>query len=150
MISKSKLLKNEMVKRMSYRNFLLIVLLFSTYAIAQDNDACFDCHADPEITTEPDVRRPGLFVDGKTLEKSIHEGMECIECHSDVDREDLPHDENLKAVFCGDCHDDEQTDYDVAIHGQAKAHNLRYAPSCSECHGKHDILSTSDPKSPFI
>ncbi len=126
--------------------FPLFCFLFPL--LGQDNEDCFECHADPDIVTEPEIRRPGLFVDGEALKKSIHEELACAECHADIDVDDLPHEDNLKAVYCGECHDDEQADFDVAIHGQAKAHNLRYAPSCAECHGKHDILSTDNPKSP--
>lgn len=127
---------------------LILFLLFAGSLIAQDNEACFDCHNDLDITTEPDVRRPGLFVDGSRLAKSVHKDLECVDCHSDVDPDDLPHDEDLEPVYCGECHDDIQVDFDISAHGQAVVHKQAYAPNCSECHGTHDILSPQNPKAP--
>lgn len=104
------------------------------------NDTCFDCHADRD---DPEVP----FVDGGIFGKSVHRELACNECHADVDPDDLPHAEDLKPVYCGGCHGDQQLDFDASIHGQALNRKQPYAPSCKDCHGIHDIFSPSDERS---
>ncbi len=76
----------------------------------------------------------------------MHRDLACVDCHEDVDPEDLPHDEELKPVYCGGCHDDQQLDFDASIHGQALKLNEPYAPTCSSCHGVHDIFRSGDER----
>jgi cytochrome b subunit of formate dehydrogenase len=66
----------------------------------------------------------------------------------DVDPENLPHASPLEPVHCGACHDDAQADFDASIHGQTLNRNAPFAPKCSECHGKHDIMPAQDPAAP--
>lgn len=123
------------------------ILTFQTIILA-DNEVCMDCHSDEELTTEKRGREISLFVDESVFGGSVHADMECIDCHSDADVEDFPHEEILQPVYCGDCHDDKQLNFDAGIHGQAFKQKAPYAPDCAECHGKHDIQSASNPQSP--
>ena len=75
-----------------------------------DNEVCYDCHSDDELTTEHRGQEISLFVDNEIFSRSVHMDMECIDCHSDADVEDFPHPEELEAVNCGECHDDELVD----------------------------------------
>jgi cytochrome b subunit of formate dehydrogenase len=104
------------------------------------NATCFDCHADKG---DPDVP----FVDGPLFGKTVHRDLACTDCHEDVDPDDLPHNEKLKPVYCGGCHDDPQLDFDASIHGQAFNRREPYAPTCKTCHGVHDIFAPSDERS---
>jgi predicted CXXCH cytochrome family protein len=130
--------------------FIVLISIFlsfnSIYAV--DNKTCLDCHSDKELTTVRGNKEILLYVDSKILANSVHSGQQCVDCHPDADVEDFPHKESLAPVYCGNCHDDEQLEFDQGIHGQALKRKQIYAPTCSECHGKHDILSPKDTKSP--
>lgn len=131
-------------------NKLLLTFLFLGLLnlFAADKEECMECHSDPDLETEMGGKTVSLFIDGEIFDKSVHGEIECIDCHEDADVDDFPHEENLNPVYCGNCHDNMQLDYDAGIHGIAFKQNMIYAPSCAECHGKHDILSSDDPQSP--
>jgi cytochrome b subunit of formate dehydrogenase len=118
------------------------------FSIAQSVEDCLDCHSDSELETERGGKAVSLYVDEQIYNRSIHADLECISCHEDADVEDFPHEEQLEVVYCGNCHDDPQLDFEAGVHGQALKRNALYAPDCSDCHGKHDILSSQDPVSP--
>jgi cytochrome b subunit of formate dehydrogenase len=127
---------------------ILGLFLAATPLSASDHETCWDCHNDPDLDMRRGAKTISLHVDPEAFERSVHAGLDCTDCHADVDAEDLPHDEGLQKVLCGDCHDDAQTDYDIGIHGTALAQKLPHAPDCSACHGHHDVLSPADPESP--
>ncbi|TFH00324.1 MAG: hypothetical protein E4H13_07755, partial [Calditrichales bacterium] len=127
--------------------FFTLILFIAQGLVWADNEACYDCHSDPELTTEQGGRKVSLFVNDTKFKKSVHGDLGCLDCHADVDEDDLPHPERLETVKCADCHDDEHVDFDAGIHGMAFKKNQPYAPDCSECHGTHEILSSSNPKS---
>jgi cytochrome b subunit of formate dehydrogenase len=126
---------------------VLLAFLINNTVHAQ-SDVCLECHLDKEFTTERGGKTVSLYVDPGALRSSAHRELECVSCHSDVDEEDLPHSETPKPVLCGNCHDDIQLDFDYGVHGQALNRREAYAPTCKECHGSHDILPPSDPRSP--
>jgi len=115
---------------------------------AVDDETCLECHSDPDLEGERDGQTISVFVDPEILKVSAHRDVECAMCHTDADVEDFPHEDDLAPVYCGNCHDSEQLQYDASIHGQAKNRNAPYAPDCQECHGTHDILSAQDPVAP--
>ncbi len=137
---------------MSHRILIFIVLipLFFTllYPVDDvDNETCLDCHSDTTLTAVRGKKEISLYIDSKILANSIHQDVKCIDCHRDANVEDFPHEERLAPVYCGNCHDNQQLEFDSGIHGQALNRKQIYAPGCTECHGKHDILSTQHPKS---
>jgi predicted CXXCH cytochrome family protein len=127
--------------------FLFILTILLPAVLLADNDDCFACHSDPDLVSESGAKPRSVFIDESIFSTSVHQDMECTDCHTDVDPEDLPHPEKLEPVFCGNCHDNIQYEYEAGIHGMAFNSKQAYAPSCSECHGKHDILSPKNPKS---
>jgi cytochrome b subunit of formate dehydrogenase len=96
---------------------------------------CLECHnvAVGEIAKTID----------KSLEASIHNGFACTDCHTGI--KELPHDEILPRVNCGECHSDEAEIYQW--HGAVKVSQGVDIPTCADCHGKHDILPSSNKKS---
>ena len=109
---------------------LVIMAMATSSAWAVENEDCLDCHDD---------------FPSSSFGKSMHGDLDCIDCHEDADVEELPHEEDMSPVYCGNCHDDAQIDYDSSIHGQAAKRNARYAPECWDCHGSHDIESPENP-----
>jgi cytochrome b subunit of formate dehydrogenase len=96
---------------------------------------CAECHAEaddeiPQITEA-------------SLEGSVHEGFDCVDCHADV--VELPHDEDLAPVTCGSCHEDDAAVY--VSHGRVAVGADPDIPICQSCHGSHDIRPSSDEES---
>ena len=117
---------------------VLLTLSFPIVFFAQDpsdSQSCMECHHDnnkdiPVITVE-------------MVERSAHEGSDCIECHEDIT--ELPHLEKLEKVNCGECHEDETAIY--KYHGIFEIGTEEDLPACASCHGTHNILGPSDKKS---
>jgi len=131
------------------RIFLFSFLLFLTVfkLSAQTNDDCFTCHDDPSLTKERAGKKVSLYVKPNSLDHSVHKSMLCASCHIDAAVAEFPHPETLKPVDCGTCHIDAKEKYFRGIHGRAFLANEKYAPTCKECHGTHEILKSDDPKS---
>jgi predicted CXXCH cytochrome family protein len=128
--------------------FAFLLLCAFRPGFAADNETCFMCHSDEELTTERNGSTIQLYVDENSFSRSIHQGLDCIACHPDADVEDFPHPEDLAPVNCGNCHDDAQADFKASIHGMALERHALYAPSCMDCHGKHDILAHTAIEAP--
>ncbi len=126
--------------------YLLVWLIFICAGglLAQDNDVCFDCHDDPELTGFKYGKEISMNVSPETFAKSVHSQNNCIDCHRDANDD---HDEDLNPVNCGICHEEAQFKFEKGIHGQALARGELYAPTCRECHGKHDILPSENADS---
>ena len=154
--------------------FCLYVLLIGsgTTAFAADPapDTCVSCHTeldDDELTTP--VR---LMAD------DVHsrQGLSCADCHggdpssddedeSMYDNEGFTNLEHKKKILltCGKCHSDaqymrqyspslrvDQLDlYHTSVHGQRLLEKGdTNVAACTDCHGAHGILPSSDPRSP--
>lgn len=126
----------------------LAFILFAYASSAQSNDDCLMCHEDPGLSTMRNGRKVSLYTKANALDNSVHKYVDCADCHQDAAVEEFPHAENLEPVNCGMCHDEAMKNFDTGIHGQALRLNELYAPTCVECHGKHNILSGSSPDSP--
>ena len=96
---------------------------------------CLDCHdiAPGEIGGDYD----------KAITGSVHSGLECLDCHTAII--ELPNEENLPAVYCGECHEEEANTYQW--HGRLRVPNGEDVPVCADCHGKHDIRPSTDQRS---
>jgi len=134
------------------KKIVIICFLFSLFRLpapqaAADNETCLMCHSDPDLETTRGGRTVSLFINEAKFLESVHMDLDCIDCHEDADVEDFPHPEMLGKVNCGNCHGDEQLNYEVGIHGKALNRNEAYAPTCADCHGMHDILSPSNQSS---
>ena len=107
-------------------NKLLLTFLFLGLLnlFAADKEECMECHSDPDLETEMGGKTVSLFIDGEIFDKSVHGEIECIDCHEDADVDDFPHEENLNPVYCGNCHDNMQLDYDAGIHGILELYGL--------------------------
>jgi cytochrome b subunit of formate dehydrogenase len=108
------------------------------------NEDCAGCHdAGPRTGRRQAGVPPGF--NAAALKASPHASLDCTSCHSDI--KEVPHPEKLARVNCGQCHSDEQAQYAASIHGRKAAQNDALAPNCKQCHGAHDILPPSNPKS---
>ncbi|MCL4478261.1 MAG: hypothetical protein M1381_04065 [Deltaproteobacteria bacterium] len=135
---------------------------------------CTDCHAD--VMEIPHLKKPGTVncfrchykdnpdnaipandyfqsIHGELLNKGDPSAPKCQNCHgghnvqkvnsplSTVNHRDV-------AYTCGKCHKTQYKRYVESIHGVAVLDkNIKSAPTCTTCHGKHLILAKYDPLS---
>jgi len=103
-----------------------------------DSSVCADCH---EAS-----RHGSAFADD--IKHSVHDGLECLDCH--VDSGTVPHRKVEEPFFvgchpCRVCHDQAADDYQA--HGRARLGSCEDMPHCSNCHGDHDILPPTAKRS---
>lgn len=122
---------------------VLIGLIFSP-AVIHAQDDCMECHGDDSLTgVDESGQEYTLFLDLNKYEKSVHSELDCASCHTGI--EELPHDEKLSKVNCGDCHEEETEIYQW--HGHLRVGESKDMPSCANCHGTHDIVKSTEKRS---
>ena len=130
---------------MSFALPIAAMLAAARPAAAQDDAICLMCHADASLFagTEDSSR---LVVSEEVYAGSVHgaAGFPCTSCHQGVT---FPHTGLSQPVDCGLCHSDFAEVFANSMHGHALQHGYPRAPTCASCHGTHDILPSSDPRS---
>ena len=115
-------------------------------AAANANETCLACHGDK------DAKGSGgrsIAVAAGAFAKSVHgkAGLECTACHADVAADKIPHDK-VKPVDCSTCHEKVVGQFQDGIHAKALGGAARKsAPTCTNCHGTHDIRAKADEAS---
>jgi cytochrome b subunit of formate dehydrogenase len=120
--------------------FVLMFLAAPVYS--QNSDECLACHSDRALQTEKKGQTLSLFVDNASLQRSVHASLRCIDCHAGFSPADIPHAAKIRPVKCQTCHDGGT--FEKSVHGRSLKAG---AATCKDCHGKHQILSPSNPKS---
>lgn len=134
--------------RYTAASMIFAALMFmSRPATAVSNEDCLSCHDDASLKNEQGL---SVSVNPDIFKNSVHgqNGIDCISCHTDLEKvTDFPHKTPLAKVDCTACHSQEFEDYKTSIHGKAFLANDPSAPTCSTCHGTHDIRRVNDPQS---
>lgn len=137
----------------------------SSPAHAQAGVACLDCHTDMPLEHAETGQAPlpgdescaGCHRKAhREVGRSAHKDeASCVSCHGDAHSIHLVAD-RASAVSpinqienCGACHDDAEIieGFIASVHGRGLLRSgLNVAPSCSSCHGAHDILPSDDEK----
>ncbi|MGE0040556.1 MAG: cytochrome c3 family protein [Vicinamibacterales bacterium] len=124
-------------------------LLTPPVAAAQDppqltSEDCLACHADETLTR---ANGTPVTVSADTLGASIHGFLGCTDCHADLAANpELPHAETLAKVDCATCHDEPASTLAASVH-HPRPGGEEQTPTCTSCHGTHDIRPSSDPAS---
>ncbi len=125
----------------------VLILGFPLFLFSQDNDDCLSCHDDDTLVK---IRRGieiSLYVTEEHLDKSPHEGFECIDCHEDLyGIEDYPHDANLELPFCGNCHEGAQEEFIDHFFKPLREKGYTTIPTCTDCHGTHNVSWKGEPR----
>jgi cytochrome b subunit of formate dehydrogenase len=126
--------------------------------VAQEK-LCLSCHLDdPNVRTRMSPTAGFIQAyEGSVHGASLHGGngkaANCVDCHgshemqkgsdpsSRVAKANIPH-------TCAKCHAKVAEEFEYSIHGFAVKNGVTSAPVCTDCHGEHNILKTSDPRSP--
>jgi len=121
---------------------------------------CATCHADQQTSYEHGVHARAAAAGNANAAKcqdchgSIHEILPASDPKSKVAHTNIP-------ATCGACHGKQLvmassgvssapfTSYEQSVHGKAVNGGSEYAAVCTDCHGAHDILTGTDPKSPI-
>lgn len=137
---------------MKIRNYIfyLLIILSISYnqnVLLQESSECLSCHSDNTLQGQRDGRKISVYLNEKKYRGSVHGEFECINCHTDLEGKELPHEDDLEKVNCGICHEKTQEKYQIGLHGKASSRGDKLAPYCRDCHGYHDILPLKDPNS---
>jgi cytochrome b subunit of formate dehydrogenase len=119
---------------------------------------CESCHLDKEdvrARVGPSagfIRSYEASVHGQAIKHGNDAAATCTDCHTahDMKKGSNPASTVAKrniAATCAQCHGDKKEEYDVSIHGKALINGVTASPTCTDCHGEHDILSPSDTRS---
>jgi cytochrome b subunit of formate dehydrogenase len=120
--------------------------------------SCAKCHADEQAVYDKSFH-------AKAIQSGDNKAATCTDCHGSA-HELLPASDpksrvnhaNIPAT-CGSCHGQKfvmeasghsnqpYLSYQESVHGKAVAAGSDKAAACTDCHGSHEILQASDPKS---
>jgi cytochrome b subunit of formate dehydrogenase len=115
------------------------------------SETCAKCHQYIEERLQKSVHGSAFReTSGKrTAAAAVQRKPGCTDCHQG---HDIPHPRSAEFRLalpdrCGNCHANLSNTYTQTLHG--KLTELGYVPAakCSDCHGSHDILPISNPKS---
>ncbi|MFC1724585.1 hypothetical protein ACFL4T_03090 [candidate division KSB1 bacterium] len=126
-----------------------VIIAVSTGTFAQSNTDCLSCHSEKDFSTENEKGEEiSLYVDNSLYSETSHGEMSCVDCHAALEgTDDSGHDSPVKKVDCSLCHEDESEVYGTSIHGTLLNVGDTESPTCSGCHGKHNIFSPDDERS---
>jgi cytochrome b subunit of formate dehydrogenase len=118
------------------------------YPAGSANADCLSCHSDPDLVMTREGETVSLFVDAAVHDSSAHAGTACAQCHTGVTPSlERSCETIVSQVDCGICHAGPVDDYTAGIHGSLAARGDQDAPTCLDCHGKHDIQLKEIPSS---
>jgi hypothetical protein len=114
---------------------VFISALFTFQKIkAKGVDDCLVCHEDKDLIMERNGKKVSLFVNGNEFKKSMHNGIECTDCHQNYNPEELPHNPKKRDIDCKLCHDNVKSG-EGNVHGNVK---------CYSCHSAHNVKSAKE------
>jgi nitrate/TMAO reductase-like tetraheme cytochrome c subunit len=129
---------------------LVVFLCFQKTAYSMDNPGCMQCHGNKDFYLRfPGVKQAGMYISGGTFSVSVHKGISCTQCHTDI--KGYPHPAGAVIqktgipVMCSACHHDVYEKYTQSIHWSALEKGINAAPVCTDCHGTHGILKITNP-----
>lgn len=112
---------------------------------------CGNCHSRPEVNMRfgaRDIDRVELYkksVHGRLLQEDPEmEVATCTDCHGSHEVLSPIHPESGLHVLkisetCGKCHESEAEEYHQSIHWFSLEHGHYESPTCTDCHGEHEI-----------
>lgn len=115
--------------------------------------ACLKCHLDEkkfpgeEKGSAKYVAQYKTSIHGMLTGKDNKQAAACVDCHGNHELDDPknPGSSTMKANLietCGKCHADQVAKFKNSAHGKAFLNeNNKDAPSCTKCHGEHNINS---------
>ena len=105
-------------------------------------DTCGSCHSDIKAAFQGGQH-------GKLRQEGNLAAPGCNDCHTAhrIRQHDDPRFQTAAIDQCGTCHEQYLTSYRDTFHGQVTALGYTTVATCASCHGAHQVLPASDPKS---
>jgi len=105
-------------------------------------ETCGACHTGP-------LRAFSSGIHGQMVQAGAAEAPVCTNCHTahQITKVGSVEWQMKTTATCGGCHKDELATYRDTFHAQVSALGYQQTARCWDCHGYHDILPASDPKS---
>ena len=120
---------------------------------------CGQCHSNPEFVSKymlavaKPVEAYEASVHGKAVRAGRNAAASCNDCHGVHNI--LPITDSRSAISrarvaetCGKCHAEIFSVYRQSIHARGVAAGIHDAPTCTSCHGEHQIMGPDGPGSP--
>jgi len=103
---------------------------------------CGTCHTGP-------LQAFSSSIHGQLLQAGSADAPVCTNCHTahEITKVGGTEWQMKTTATCGGCHKDEFATYHDTFHAQVSALGYQQTARCWDCHGFHDILPASDPKS---
>jgi nitrate/TMAO reductase-like tetraheme cytochrome c subunit len=116
----------------------------SSVAKAHVPATCGKCH-------EGIQHQFGSSTHGQMLARGTDGGPACQTCHTahGIQRAESTGWQLSVIGQCGTCHADRVATFRDTFHGQVTSLGFRQVAGCADCHGAHEILPASDPRSPI-
>lgn len=121
-------------------------------------ETCGRCHSDREKMKKHmvSVMQPSDAYLKSTHAKAVAAGKQAASCNNCHGTHDLQSSNNPAskvyraniATTCGGCHPKELAEYEESIHGKALKAGIKDSPTCTDCHGEHDIEGPGTTGSP--
>lgn len=113
---------------------------------------CLACHLDDKMKQtkfSKSLIEYDKSVHGLAITKGNQAAAICTDCHGvhDLEKSDSPNSRiNAKNVskICGQCHVGIAQEYRISVHGIALERGNKDAPTCTYCHGEHNINPVID------
>ncbi|MGA3244820.1 MAG: cytochrome b/b6 domain-containing protein [Bacteroidota bacterium] len=126
--------------------------------IAQEK-LCLSCHQDDPNVKARVSPTAGFIaayegsVHGSALQRGNGRAANCVDCHGshEMKKGSDPTSRVAKANIpqtCAKCHAEIAKAFGSSVHGMAVKNGVNSAPVCTDCHGEHNILKHTDPRSP--
>src|SRR4030065_465764 len=133
--------------------FLIVGLILGgmTGVAWSDNSPCLGCHQDESLKKQDAWgKRLSLFVSEAGFKNSVHGKLSCSDCHTRI--KDDKHAEGGQKVAdervnCATCHEKADKEYQQGLHSKMIMKGTERAANCYDCHGRHNILPSKNPKS---
>ena len=119
-----------------------------TLAIGISDRVCMKCHRQEGIHKVVEGQNVSLHVEESELQKSAHRNIPCVKCHTDVDPRLSRPCQSSGRIDCSNCHSRVAKEYADSDHGQSRFLKKKDVPYCTDCHGKHLVLSPKNEDSP--
>jgi len=116
------------------------------------NQDCMRCHEDPDLVGTSYITGDtvSMHVDPQAYVASQHGNTGCAQCHTDITAvyDERPCETVSAPVDCAVCHAEQVNQYATSAHGALAADGDPDAPTCLDCHQKHETTAQTQPSSP--
>jgi cytochrome b subunit of formate dehydrogenase len=125
---------------------------------ANISQTCARCHGDVEQMKQFNLNQLAPVasyehsVHGLANEKDGSAAATCTDCHGShnllrsTERESKLYWQNIPKT-CGKCHENIAETFSRSVHGTAVTEGIKDAPTCTDCHGEHEISSVASEES---